>query len=98
MSGNTCSYRHITTDLVIGACAAMAVTETAFTIPGAVVGDVVVANCRQTLTAGCAVAGCRVSASNTVQLGVLNLTAAPIDPADTFDFDFTIIRATGNAS
>jgi hypothetical protein len=98
MSGNTCSYRHVTTDLVIGACAAAAVTETAVTIPGVRVGDNVVANCRAQLTAGCAVAGCRVSADNTVQLGVLNLTAAPIDPADTFDFDWTVLRATGNAS
>jgi hypothetical protein len=98
MAGNTCSYRHITTDLVIGVCGALAVTETAVTIQGVRVGDNVVANCRQAFPAGLAVAGCRVSADNTVQLGIVNATAAGIDPVDTYDFDWTVIRATGNVS
>lgn len=96
--GNTCSYRHVTTDLVIGACAATAVTEVSVTVPGAAVGDQILASCRQTLTAGIALVGGRVSAANTVQLSLLNVTAAPIDPADTFDFDITIVRAVGAVS
>jgi len=96
--GNTCSIRHVTTDLVIGACGANAVTETAVTIPGARVGDMAFAACRQTLTAGLALAPCRVSADNTVQICLANLTGAPIDPADTFDFDILVVKATGNAS
>jgi hypothetical protein len=96
--GNTTSVRHVTTDLVIGACGANAVTEVAVTIPGVAVGDMAFAACRQTLTAGISLAPCRVSAANTVQICLQNLTAAPIDPADTFDFDIMIFKATGNAS
>lgn len=96
--GNTTSVRHVTTNLVVGACAANAVTEVSVTIPGVAVGDMAFANCRDTLTAGIALAPCRVSAANTVQVCFSNLTAAPIDPADTFDFDIIVLKATGNAS
>jgi hypothetical protein len=93
--GNTCSFRKSVTDLVLGAHAANAVTETEVTVTGAAVGDVAVVGCRAALSAGLALVAGRVSAANKVQVCIANLTAAPIDPADTFDFDIEIIRGTG---
>ena len=97
-AGNTCSFRKSITDLVLAAHGANAVTETEVTVTGAVVGDVAIVNCRAALTAGLALVAGRVSATNKVQVCIANLTAAPIDPADTFDFDIEIIRVTGATS
>ena len=98
MQGNTCSFRKSITDLLLGAHGANAVTETAVTVTGAAVGDIAVVGCRQALAAGLALQPGRVSAANTVQVCIANLTAAPIDPADTYDFDIEIIRSTGSSS
>jgi hypothetical protein len=43
-------------------------------------------------------AGHRVSAANTVQIGVINPTAGDINPADTFDFSVVILKGTGAVS
>lgn len=96
MDGNTTSIYHTGT-IDVGACAANAVTETAVTVPGAAVGDVPIVSNRAALAAGLSIVPGRVSAANTVQLCIANLTAAPIDPAAQ-TFDIVIIRATGNRS
>lgn len=55
--------------------------ETSVAFPGALVGDTVVASPRTALINGIALNYLRVSAADTVQLCLLNYTAAPIDPA-----------------
>jgi hypothetical protein len=98
MNGNTHSIRHIVTNLAIGNCVTKTHTETAITVPGAAVGDNVVVTCVQTFEAGLCLAGHRVSAANTVQIGVINPTAGDINPADTFDFSVVILKGTGAVS
>lgn len=77
---------------------AASVLETSIDIPGTMPGDVVlplvVAN--GPLTAGVAVSHARVSAPDTVALGLANLTGAPIDPP-AFSFAFNIAPRLGPA-
>lgn len=61
--------------------ASAAVLEAAVTLTGARVGDVVFAAPRAALTTGIALSHGRVSAPNTVQVGLGNLTGAPVNPA-----------------
>jgi hypothetical protein len=98
MNGNTHTIRKVVTNLAIGNCVTKTHTETAITVAGARVGDNVDITCVQTFEAGLCLAGHRVSADNTVQLGVVNPTAGDINPADTFDFSVVVFKATGNAS
>lgn len=60
------------------AAATAAENATTITVPGAAVGDGVIVQ-KPTATAGLAVGGARVSATNTVTVQLINPTAAPID-------------------
>lgn len=63
--------------------------ETAVSIPGAEVGDIVVGVPRTQLVTGIVYNNCRVSAANTVQLALTNITAGAIDPASNV-WDFVV--------
>ncbi len=65
-----------------GSVAALTTLETPITAIGAQIGDVATVSVFEDLDAGLAVSHARVSATNTVQIGLTNITAAPIDPAE----------------
>ena len=80
-----------TVDLAsIAAAASEVVTAT---VPGVVVGDVVVANPRSGINAGLVIGQARVSAANTVVFTVSNITAGALDAGSTI-FDIAIIRGS----
>lgn len=65
--------------------------ETEVTISGAAVGDIVIMNVPASLEAGLAYSGVRVSAANTVQVRLSNITGSGVD-GDARDWTYTIIR------
>lgn len=65
--------------------------ETAVTISGAAVGDIVIMNVPASLETGLAYGGARVSAADTVQVRLSNMTAGPVD-GTARDWTYTIIR------
>lgn len=82
-----------TAELPAAAIAAGATSEISATCSGAVLQDLAVANPRAALDAGLLVAYVRVSAANTVLIGVMNPTAAPVVPAAAITFDVRAIPA-----
>ena len=62
-------------------------TEFDFTVPGALVGDIVIAVSKPSLTAGVVVGSARVKSANTVAVTFGNCTAGGVDPAsETYTF------------
>jgi hypothetical protein len=62
-------------------------TEFDFTVPGVLVGDIVVSVTKPSLTAGIVVGSARVKAANTVAVTFGNCTAGGVDPAsETYTF------------
>lgn len=55
--------------------------ETAVTIPGAEVGDLILFNVPASLETGIVYSGARISAANTAQLRLSNITGGSVDPA-----------------
>lgn len=70
--------------------------DTAATVPGAEVGDTVIATCDGALEAGLVVGNARVTAANTVSLRLGNVTVAPVN-ASAFNFRFLVLK-TANLS
>ena len=60
--------------------AANTTAEQTFTVSGLKTTDLVLVN-KPSLDAGLGIAGCRVSATNTLAITYINATAAPIDPS-----------------
>ena len=88
--------RYTVANLVIPSIGAVATTEVQVTLPGAKVGDAGFAVSTAAFTAGIApMIPVRISATNTAQLAFCNASAAPNEPADTFDFDVYLFCATG---
>lgn len=71
--------------------AALTSAETQVTITGAAVGDIVVMNIPASLETGLIYSGVRVSAANTVQIRISNMTAAGVDGISR-SWGYTIIR------
>lgn len=69
-----------------------ATVETAVSFPGVAVGDIVAGSPRTALTAGIVLNNIRVSAADTIQVALTNITAGPIDPAANA-WDFVANRA-----
>jgi hypothetical protein len=91
------AYRYTITNLVIGNITAVNTLEVQVTLPGAQVGDSGFACPRDAkMTNGISINPLRVTAPNTVQIPFVNASAGAIDPADTFDFDVYLFRASGN--
>jgi hypothetical protein len=65
--------------------------ETAVTISGAAVGDIVIMNVPASLETGLAFGGARVSAADTVQVRLSNMTAGAVDGTSR-NWTYTIIR------
>lgn len=65
--------------------------ETAVTISGAATGDIVVMNVPPALEVGLVFSGARVSAANTVQVRLSNITAGAIDGAN-LTWGYLIVR------
>ena len=75
----------------------MTTTEVQVALVGARVGDSGIACPRDAkFTNGIAILPLRVTANDVVQIPFCNASAGAIDPADTFDFDVYLFRATGN--
>jgi len=55
--------------------------ETALTIKGSAVGDIIIFNVPASLETGLAFSGARVSAANTIQLRLSNITGSPVNGA-----------------
>lgn len=77
--------------LPAAAIGAGATSEISATCTGAVLQDLAIANPRVALDAGLLVAYVRVSAVNTVVIGVMNPTAGAITPAAAITFDVRAI-------
>ena len=56
-------------------------TEFDFTVPGVLVGDIVVAVTKPSLSAGIGVVNARVKSDNTVAVSFVDATGAGVDPA-----------------
>ena len=65
--------------------------ETQVTITGAATGDIVIMNPPAALEAGLVFSHARVSAANTVQVGLGNITGSPIDGAS-LTWSYAILR------
>ena len=65
--------------------------ETQITITGAATGDIVIMNPPASLEAGLVYSHARVSASNTVQVGLGNITGTPVNGAD-LTWTYCILR------
>lgn len=90
-------YRYTILNLVIPSIAAVTTTEVQVALPGAQIGDSGFACPRDAkFTSGIAILPLRVTAAGVVQIPFCNASAGAIDPADTFDFDVYLFRATGN--
>lgn len=88
--------RYTVTNLTIPSIAATTTTEVQVTLVGAKVGDSGIACPRDAkMTSGIAILPLRVTADNTAQIPFCNASAGAIDPADTFDFDVFLFKATG---
>lgn len=88
--------RFTVTNLTIPSIAAVTTTEVQVTLTGVQVGDSGIACPRDAkMTSGIAILPIRVTAANTAQIPFCNASAGAIDPADTFDFDVYIFRASG---
>lgn len=72
--------------------AAATCAETSVTISGALVGDVIVMSPPASLEAGLCASGARVSAADTVQVRLCNVTAGAVDGA-ALTWSYVIIRA-----
>lgn len=89
--------RYTVTNLVIPSIGAVTTTEVQVTLVGARVGDSGFAAPRDAkMTSGIAINPIRVTANDTVQIPFVNASAGAIDPADTFDFDVYLFKATGS--
>ena len=71
--------------------AAQTQAETEITIAGAATGDIVIMNPPASLEAGLIFSHARVSAANTVQVGLANITGTPVDGAD-LTWTYCILR------
>lgn len=65
--------------------------ETSVTISGAAVGDILIMNVPASLETGLAYSGCRISAADTAQVRLTNVTAGPVDGASR-TWTYTLIR------
>lgn len=70
---------------------AVSSAETGVTISGAAVGDIIIMNVPASLETGLAYSGVRVSAADTVQVRLTNVTAGAVDGA-ALTWSYTIIR------
>lgn len=61
--------------------ATLASGETEVTISGAAVGDILIMNVPASLETGLAYSGCRISAADTAQIRLTNVTAGSVDGA-----------------
>lgn len=98
-SGNCTVLRYSFSNLVIASIGAVTTLEVAVPLPGALPGDVGIAIPRDgAFTSGIAINPIRVTAADAGVIPFVNGSAGAIDPADTFDFDVYLFRATGEAS
>lgn len=72
--------------------AATTCTETSVTVSGAAAGDIIVMNPPASLEAGLCFSGAGVSAANTVQVRLCNVTGSGVDGASR-TWTYTLIRA-----
>lgn len=94
--GSSTNWRYTVTNLVIPSIAAVTTTEVQVTLQGCRVGDSGFACPRDAqMTSGIAILPLRVTANDTAKIPFCNASAGAIDPADTFDFDVYLWRATG---
>ena len=78
--GNVKGFGVATVTIDPASVAAATTAEQTFTVPGLLVGDMVFVN-KPSVTAGLGIAGCRVSAANTLAIAFVNATAGAVDPA-----------------
>lgn len=79
-----------TTTIDAASVAANTTAEQTFTVAGLRTTDHVTVN-KPSLDAGLGIAGCRVSATNTLAITYINATASAIDPASE-DYSVVVIR------
>lgn len=90
IAGNVASISIVTATVDLGSVAANTSEEETATVPGVLVGDMVV--CMDSaLEAGIVVANARVSAANTVTLQVINTTGSGVDAASK-SMTFMVVR------
>jgi hypothetical protein len=74
-----------------GSIATLESAETGVTITGAATGDIVIMNVPASLETGLAFSGARVSAANTVQVRLTNVTAGSVDGSSR-NWSYLILR------
>jgi hypothetical protein len=92
---NTISYGMQVGTLAL--CAANTTAEQSVTLNGIVATDIVVGCQKPTLQAGICVSGCRVSAANTIGVGIGNFTAGNLTPTAAEVYGLTIYRQNPEA-
>ena len=93
--GNCVVNRYLITNFVIGNITAVTTLEVAVVLNGAAVGDGGIAVPRAAFTNGVVPAYVRVTAANAGVIAFVNASAGAIDPADTFEFDVYLFKASG---
>ena len=96
MLANCSVYHALLSNLTVAEVGAASSEETAVTMEGAQVGDLVLYAPRQANASGICFGVSRVSAADTIQLRFTNGTAAAATPPATDDYDIYLIRATGS--
>lgn len=79
--GNIKTLFAVTVTFDPAAVATITVAEQTMTVPGVLVGDIVVAWQKPSTTTGVGVVNARVSAANTLALAFVNPTAGSVNPA-----------------
>jgi len=81
IGGNIFALCAVSVTIDVASVAAITTAEQSFTVPGVLVGDIVVVVPPSTLNAGLGIAGARATAVDTVAIRFVNATAGALDPA-----------------
>ena len=93
--GNCVVNRYLVTNLVIGNITTVTTLEVAVVLNGAAVGDGGIAVPRAAFTNGVVPSYVRVTGANAGVIAFVNASAGDINPADTFEFDVYLFKASG---
>lgn len=91
IGGNTFAICAVSVNINPASVAAATSAEQSFTVPGVLLGDIVVAIPASTLNAGLGVSHARATGTDTVAIRFVNATAGALDPAAA-DYTFLVVR------
>jgi hypothetical protein len=91
IGGNIFAMCAVSVTIDVTSVSASTTAEQSVTVPGVLLGDIVVVVPPSTLNAGLGIAGARATATDTVAIRFVNATAGALDPASAV-FTLLVIR------